>query len=105
VDQTVSISLYNIYPLYLITFTQFFFSFLFLSWKHFEEKYVCWLLMNSDARKHNDNIFGAFHKLNLEDAKKYVTAVRAKLLIQHIPSIVLMFNLLAKCSVPFLDIQ
>ncbi|KAG1948684.1 sodium/hydrogen exchanger 3.2 [Pimephales promelas] len=47
-------------------------------WKHFEEKYVCWLLMNSDARKHNDNIFGAFHKLNLEDAKKYVTAGESK---------------------------
>nr|BAB83083.1 Na+/H+ exchanger isoform 3 [Pseudaspius hakonensis] len=42
-------------------------------WKNFEDKYVCWLLMNSDARKHNDNIFGAFHKLNLEDAKNYVT--------------------------------
>lgn len=39
--------------------------------------------MKSDARKHNDNIFGAFHKLNLEDAKNYVTVVRAKLLIQH----------------------
>ncbi|KAK7139260.1 hypothetical protein R3I93_016407 [Phoxinus phoxinus] len=47
-------------------------------WKHFEEKYVCWLLMNSDARKHNDNIFGAFHKLNLEDAKNYVTAGEKK---------------------------
>lgn len=33
--------------------------------------------MKSDARKQNDNIFGAFHKLNLEDAKNYVTAVRA----------------------------
>ncbi|XP_077051365.1 sodium/hydrogen exchanger 3.2 [Siphateles boraxobius] len=43
-------------------------------WKNFEDKYVCWLLMKSDARKHNDNIFGAFHKLNLEDAKNYVTA-------------------------------
>ncbi|XP_051729496.1 sodium/hydrogen exchanger 3.2 [Ctenopharyngodon idella] len=42
-------------------------------WKHFEEKYVCWLLMKSEARKHNDQIFGAFHKLNLEDATKYVT--------------------------------
>ncbi|XP_048058112.1 sodium/hydrogen exchanger 3.2 isoform X1 [Megalobrama amblycephala] len=42
-------------------------------WKHFEEKYVCWLLMKSDARKHNDQIFSAFHKLNLEDATNYVT--------------------------------
>uniref|UniRef100_A0A672RKP9 Sodium/hydrogen exchanger n=1 Tax=Sinocyclocheilus grahami TaxID=75366 RepID=A0A672RKP9_SINGR len=42
-------------------------------WKHFDEKYVCWLLMKSDAREHNDPIFGAFHKLNLEDASKYIT--------------------------------
>ncbi|XP_016419170.1 sodium/hydrogen exchanger 3-like [Sinocyclocheilus rhinocerous] len=42
-------------------------------WKHFDDKYVCWLLMKSDAREHNDPIFGAFHKLNLEDASKYIT--------------------------------
>lgn len=54
---------------------------LFLSWNYFEDKYVCWLLMKSDARKNKDPIFGAFHKLNLEDAKTYVTEVRAKLLI------------------------
>ncbi|XP_067267116.1 sodium/hydrogen exchanger 3.2 isoform X2 [Chanodichthys erythropterus] len=47
-------------------------------WKHFEEKYVCWLLMTSDARKHNDQIFGAFHKLNLEDATSYVTEGESK---------------------------
>ncbi len=57
--------------------------YLFRSWKHFEDKYVCWLLMNSDARKHKDPIFGAFHKLNLEDAAKYVSEVRAELFIQH----------------------
>ncbi len=53
--------------------------YLFRSWKHFEDKYVCWLLMKSDARKHKDPIFGAFHKLNLEDAAKYVSEVRAEL--------------------------
>ncbi|XP_016407278.1 sodium/hydrogen exchanger 3-like [Sinocyclocheilus rhinocerous] len=42
-------------------------------WNYFEDKYVCWLLLKSDARKHKDPIFGAFHKLNLEDATKYVT--------------------------------
>ncbi|XP_050992505.1 sodium/hydrogen exchanger 3.2 [Labeo rohita] len=42
-------------------------------WNYFEDKYVCWLLMKSDARKNKDPIFGAFHKLNLEDAKTYVT--------------------------------
>ncbi|KAL1255299.1 hypothetical protein QQF64_013360 [Cirrhinus molitorella] len=42
-------------------------------WNYFEDKYVCWLLMKSNARKHKDPIFGAFHKLNLEDAKTYVT--------------------------------
>ncbi|XP_073678096.1 sodium/hydrogen exchanger 3.2 [Garra rufa] len=42
-------------------------------WNYFEDKYVCWLLMKKDARKHKDPIFGAFHKLNLEDAKTYVT--------------------------------
>ncbi|XP_067281881.1 sodium/hydrogen exchanger 3.2 [Pseudorasbora parva] len=42
-------------------------------WNSFEEKYVCWLLMTSDARKKNDKIFSAFHRLNLEDAKNYVT--------------------------------
>ncbi|CAM4637041.1 unnamed protein product [Leuciscus chuanchicus] len=47
-------------------------------WKNFEDKYVCWLLMKSNARKHNDNIFGAFHKLNLEDAKNYVTVGERK---------------------------
>uniref|UniRef100_A0A8C2EWC2 Sodium/hydrogen exchanger n=1 Tax=Cyprinus carpio TaxID=7962 RepID=A0A8C2EWC2_CYPCA len=41
-------------------------------WSYFEDKYVCRLLMKSDARKHKDPIFGAFHKLNLEDATKYV---------------------------------
>ncbi|XP_051526678.1 sodium/hydrogen exchanger 3-like [Myxocyprinus asiaticus] len=42
-------------------------------WNNFEDKYICWWLMKSDARKHKDQIFGAFHKLNLEDASKYVT--------------------------------
>ncbi|TRY96396.1 hypothetical protein DNTS_029325 [Danionella cerebrum] len=41
-------------------------------WNHFEDKYVCWLLMSSEARKNKDQIFGTFHKLNLEDATKYV---------------------------------
>uniref|UniRef100_A0A8C2EUS7 Sodium/hydrogen exchanger n=1 Tax=Cyprinus carpio TaxID=7962 RepID=A0A8C2EUS7_CYPCA len=45
-------------------------------WSYFEDKYVCRLLMKSDARKHKDPIFGAFHKLNLEDATKYVIEVR-----------------------------
>ncbi|XP_043073663.1 sodium/hydrogen exchanger 3.2 [Puntigrus tetrazona] len=47
-------------------------------WNYFEDKYVCWLLMKSDARKHKDPIFGAFHKLNLEDATKYVTEGESK---------------------------
>ncbi|XP_051948888.1 sodium/hydrogen exchanger 3-like [Xyrauchen texanus] len=42
-------------------------------WNNFEDKYICWWLMKSDARKHKDQIFGAFHRLNLEDASKYVT--------------------------------
>ncbi|XP_051992750.1 sodium/hydrogen exchanger 3-like [Xyrauchen texanus] len=41
-------------------------------WNNFEDKYICWWLMKSDARKHKDQIFGVFHKLNLEDATKYV---------------------------------
>uniref|UniRef100_A0A9J8C9L2 Sodium/hydrogen exchanger n=1 Tax=Cyprinus carpio carpio TaxID=630221 RepID=A0A9J8C9L2_CYPCA len=47
-------------------------------WNYFEDKYVCWLLMTSDARKHKDPIFGVFHKLNLEDAKKYVNEGESK---------------------------
>ncbi|XP_052390039.1 sodium/hydrogen exchanger 3-like [Carassius gibelio] len=47
-------------------------------WKYFEDRHVCWLLMKSDAKKHRDPIFGAFHKLNLEDATKYVTEGECK---------------------------
>ncbi|XP_056598130.1 sodium/hydrogen exchanger 3.2 isoform X1 [Triplophysa dalaica] len=42
------------------------------NWNHFEKKYVCWLLMKKDARKINDKILGAFHTLNMEDARNYV---------------------------------
>ncbi len=82
-DQTVSISLFTNIHLYDLFENKKKKKYLFLSWKHFEDKYVCWLLMKSDARKHKDPIFGAFHKLNLEDAAKYVNEVRAELLIQH----------------------
>ncbi|XP_026145868.1 sodium/hydrogen exchanger 3.2 [Carassius auratus] len=47
-------------------------------WKYFEDKYICWLLMKKDAREQQDPIFGAFHKLNLEDAKQYVTEGESK---------------------------
>ncbi|NP_001106951.1 sodium/hydrogen exchanger 3.2 precursor [Danio rerio] len=47
-------------------------------WNHFEEKYVCWLLMTSEARKRNDKILDAFHKLNVEDATKYVNEGESK---------------------------
>ncbi|MCJ8749705.1 hypothetical protein PDJAM_G00179470 [Pangasius djambal] len=42
-------------------------------WKRFEETYITWFLMKSEARKNNDYLFSIFHKLNLEDAVNYVT--------------------------------
>ncbi|TSO05422.1 Sodium/hydrogen exchanger 3 [Bagarius yarrelli] len=42
-------------------------------WKRFEETYITWFLMKSEARKTQDYLFGIFHKLNMEDAVNYVT--------------------------------
>ncbi|KAI7798992.1 putative solute carrier family 9, partial [Triplophysa rosa] len=42
------------------------------NWNYFENKYICWLLMKKEARKINDKILGAFHTLNMEDARNYV---------------------------------
>ncbi|XP_050992506.1 sodium/hydrogen exchanger 3.1 [Labeo rohita] len=42
-------------------------------WNRFEENYISWLLMKPKARKNRDYLFSIFHKLNLEDAVKYVS--------------------------------
>ncbi|KAF7669655.1 hypothetical protein LDENG_00159110 [Lucifuga dentata] len=42
-------------------------------WKHFEEKWMSWLLMKPSARKNRDHVFSVFHQLNLKDAISYVT--------------------------------
>ncbi|KAG9339163.1 hypothetical protein JZ751_024021 [Albula glossodonta] len=41
-------------------------------WNHFEERWLCALLMKPKARKSRDYLFSVFHQLNLKDAISYV---------------------------------
>lgn len=47
-----------------------------IRWKRFERNYISWLLMKPKPRKSKDQLFGIFHKLNLEDAMNYITEVK-----------------------------
>lgn len=44
-------------------------------WKHFEDKWLTWILMKPSARKKNDYLFNVFHQLNMKDALDYVAEV------------------------------
>lgn len=47
-------------------------------WKHFEDKWLTWILMKPSARKKNDYLFNVFHQLNMKDALDYVAEGECK---------------------------